>query len=757
MVSGLMNNPLRKRYKLELKDRAARYISILIIFILMVFIISSFLIVADGVSSAYNNNQIECKVEDGQFTSMVTLDSFVLEEMQQLPISLSPNYYIEEKILEDKLLRIYTLRSTMNIQTLWQGHLPQNQYEIVLDRLFAANNGLSLQDEIIINHKTYLIVGMISLPDYSALFIENTDILMDSFGFGVALVNGDTFQSYQENQVNYNYSYRYDQRDLSEEEKIEISNDMKEIFLKNQIPLKSFIAQKDNQSISFVKDDLGSDVPLIKSFLYIIQVIMTFVFTVIIANAIEEDAAVIGTLFASGYRKKELIIHYLTLPVLVVLLGSIIGNILAYTLGIPLFQGLYYNSYSLSPIQLRLHYEALLLTTLLPITILLLINTTILYFKLSLSPLKFLRRDLKKHKQTKSIKLPNFSFLTRFRIRIILQNKGNYLILFLGILFASFILLFGLCMQPTMNQYLETIKNSTVSEYQYLLKSPLDHEYTDAEKFSIQGLEIYSSMADKNFEVSFYGINEKSIFWDFSTKDLPSNSILISDGLAKKLSIRIGDTITLTNSFTLDTYHLHVYDIVSYPAGFSVFSSMESFNQRLEKEAHYFNGYFSNSPLTIPSDYLLTTITASEISSYGNQMLSIFNQMAVICSFTSIVIYFVIFYVLTKIIIDKNTQSISFMKVMGYQEKEVKRLYLKATTLVVIFSLLISLPIIYYAIRYIFIFVYAQISGYIEPYITTTVFIAIFALGLLTYSCINWIHTKRIQKINMGEALKNRE
>ena len=68
--------------------------------------------------------------------------------------------------------------------------------------------------------------------------------------------------------------------------------------------------------------------------LYIVIVIMAFVFGITISNTIRKEAGVIGTLRASGYTRRELILHYMTLPVLVTLIGALIGNILGYTVDV---------------------------------------------------------------------------------------------------------------------------------------------------------------------------------------------------------------------------------------------------------------------------------------------------------------------------------------------------------------------------------------------------------------------------------------
>ena len=76
---------------------------------------------------------------------------------------------------------------------------------------------------------------------------------------------------------------------------------------------------------------MGSDKAMMIMLLYIIIVIMAFVFGITTSNTIAKEAGVIGTLRASGYTKNELIRHYMTLPVIVTLVGALIGNILGYT------------------------------------------------------------------------------------------------------------------------------------------------------------------------------------------------------------------------------------------------------------------------------------------------------------------------------------------------------------------------------------------------------------------------------------------
>ena len=67
---------------------------------------------------------------------------------------------------------------------------------------------------------------------------------------------------------------------------------------------------------------MGSDKAMMIILLYIVIVIMAFVFGITISNTIRRESGVIGTLRASGYTRRELIRHYMALPVLVTLVGA---------------------------------------------------------------------------------------------------------------------------------------------------------------------------------------------------------------------------------------------------------------------------------------------------------------------------------------------------------------------------------------------------------------------------------------------------
>ena len=114
--------------------------------------------------------------------------------------------------------------------------------------------------------------------------------------------------------------------------------------LVEEVTLESFVPQYLNQAITFTGDDMGSDRAMITMLLYMIIVIIAFVFGITISNTIRKEAGVIGTLRASGYTRKELIGHYMALPVIVTLIGAVVGNILGYTALKNVCAGMYYGA-----------------------------------------------------------------------------------------------------------------------------------------------------------------------------------------------------------------------------------------------------------------------------------------------------------------------------------------------------------------------------------------------------------------------------
>lgn len=746
-----MRNPLHKTLKKEFLRNRSRYISLSLVLILMIGVVTGFLSVAYSAKELLIKDQISSKVEDGQLALRDRMDVKTKTKLEALGLKVYEQFYTEQSVSRDTMVRVYRKRFDINRATLHEGRMPNKQTEIALDRLFALKNGYNIRDTIRMSGKSMTITGLISVPDYTSLIQKNSDMMMDPIHFGIAIVTDTGFQTLSTDRMVYSYSYYLDDRELNDFQKQKRADDIQEICIREGAVLENLLTAQMNQAISFLPNDMGSDIPMVQTLLYIILMILAFVFVVISQTMIEEQASVIGTLLASGYTRRELLQHYMMLPTILIIISAGIGNLIGYTLFPNLFTGMYYSNYCLPPLSIQPVWEALLSTTVMPFIFMMLILYVLLKRRLRLSPLRFLRKDLRRHRQRRYIPLHGSSFFQRFRIRIILQNKGSYLVLFLGIIFASFLLMFALILTPSMEQYIRNLEADTRCDYQYLLKAPVQ---ADGEKVTLTSLKVYYVGGDLDLDVTLYGLGPNSGYYTDMTLSSDPKSIVISSDFASKMSLQVGDAITLRNPYRDKAYSFTIQDIYPYNAGFSAYMPRNQLNQLLHEDHTYFNGYLSNQPLDIEEAYVQSVVTRSDLVKINEQMTQAFSQLLPVLTSVSIAIYLVVLYILTRLVTDRNAISMSFLKVMGYTAKEIRSLYLHATTLVVLASLTAALPLCNIALRYLMKFAFMKFTGNLSVYIPGYVYFLVFVTGGVAYLFIKALLTRRIEQMELGYALK---
>ena len=385
-----MKNPLRKRIPRELKSEIGKYLVIFLLMLGTIGMVSGFLVADGSMIKAYNESFEKYNIEDGNFRTGEKVYRGQREAMEEQGIKIYENYYIEEALTNGSTMRFFKNRDEVDKVCIMEGRLPKTTGEIAIDRMYADNNSLKIGDTLSSGDKTWKIAGLIALSDYSALFQNNNDSMFDAVKFGVSVVTPEEFDSLDQEKLQYNYSWIYDKKPKDEKEEKEVSEDlMKEMG--KVVTLENFVPRYQNQAIIFTGDDMGGDKAMMVMLLYIVIAIMAFVFGITTGNTITKEAGVIGTLRASGYTGNELIRHYMTLPVLVTLAGALAGNVLGYTVFKDVCAGMYYGSYSLPTYVTVWNAEAFLMTTVVPIVIMVLVNYGILHHKMRLSPLKFLR------------------------------------------------------------------------------------------------------------------------------------------------------------------------------------------------------------------------------------------------------------------------------------------------------------------------------------------------------------------------------
>lgn len=760
-----MRNPLNKRFLRELKGELAKYIVIFVFMTAVIGLISGFLIADGSMYDTYNKSFEKYNIEDGNFELYSKADESVIDKLEKENVTIYENFYKEENVVrhnnikndEDSqsTLRFYVNREEVDKVDLMEGSLPEDINEIAIDRMYAVNNDIKVQDTLTVGSRILKVTGLVALSDYSSLFSDNSDTMFDSLKFGVGVVSQKCFDAYDDTHIHYVYSWLYDNKPEDDKEAKLMADDFVKTISANAI-LVNYIPQYINQAIHFTGDDIGSDRSMMIVLLYVLIVIMAFVFAVTTNNTIVKEANVIGTLRASGYTRGELLRHYILLPIIVTIFGALIGNILGYTVFKDIFVATYYGSYSLPTYHTLWNADAFLLTTVVPVIIMLVINIVIIGCRLKLSPLKFLRRDLSGKQKKKAMRLPAFGFFNRFRLRIIIQNMPNYITLFIGILFANVLLLFGIMLGPMLTHYQNEITDKLIAKHQYVLKALVDVDDNAAEKYCVKTLATIEGRL-KSEDVLVYGVKDNSIYADINTASLKDNEVYITNGYADKFRIKKGDKITLKEKYDDNEYEFTVKDMYDYPSSFAIFMSDAAFKNVFDKSEDYYSGYFSDNILDINEKYVATQITLDDLTKVSRQLDRSMGETFNLVKIFAVVLFAVLMFLLTKLIVEKNTTSISMVKILGYSNREISRLYVTSTTIVVAFSVALSIGLSVIIMNYLFRVFMEEISGWISCYYAPHIFPVMFILNITVYAVISFFMMAKIKKIPMDEALKTVE
>lgn len=760
-----MRNPLNKRFLRELKGELAKYIVIFVFMTAVIGLISGFLIADGSMYDTYNKSFEKYNIEDGNFELYSKAEESVIDKLEKENVTIYENFYKEENVVrhnnikndEDSqsTLRFYVNREEIDKVDLMEGSLPEDINEIAIDRMYAVNNDIKVQDTLTVGSRILKVTGLVALSDYSSLFSDNSDTMFDSLKFGVGVVSQKCFDAYDDTHIHYVYSWLYDNKPEDDKEAKLMADDFVKTISANAI-LVNYIPQYINQAIHFTGDDIGSDRSMMIVLLYVLIVIMAFVFAVTTNNTIVKEAKVIGTLRASGYTRGELLRHYILLPIIVTIFGALVGNILGYTVFKDIFVATYYGSYSLPTYHTLWNADAFLLTTVVPVIIMLVINIVIIGCRLKLSPLKFLRRDLSGKQKKKAMRLPAFGFFNRFRLRIIIQNMPNYITLFIGILFANVLLLFGIMLGPMLTHYQNEITDKLIAKHQYVLKALVDVDDNAAEKYCVKTLATIEGRL-KSEDVLVYGVKDNSIYADINTASLKDNEVYITNGYADKFRIKKGDKITLKEKYDDNEYEFTVKDMYDYPSSFAIFMSDAAFKNVFDKSEDYYSGYFSDNILDIDEKYVATQITLDDLTKVSRQLDRSMGETFNLVKIFAVVLFAVLMFLLTKLIVEKNTTSISMVKILGYSNREISRLYVTSTTIVVVLSVALSIGLSVVIMNYLFRVFMEEMSGWISCYYAPHIFPVMFILNITVYAVISFFMMAKIKKIPMDEALKTVE
>lgn len=769
---------MRNLNKRILRGLKAQWSKNLFLFILLFFMISTtsgMLVSSGSIKTLYYELMSTGVVEDGKILFAFDPTDEILKSIEKTNVKVEKAPYVDAKInkikddKDEKTIRLYTNRKNINLPVINEGILAKNKNEIAINRLFAENNNLKIGDNITFKkeffkdnkERSFKIVGLIATPDYNSSFQKSTDLIFNAIDFGVGLVSDKDKDIFNESKLKYQVSYRFNDRNLSEKETKEKNKEVVNSANISKTVLEQ-LPKKDNNAISYLIDDMGGDRPMMIVMLCLMVILLSFIFALSIVSKIQEESEIIGILLANGYKKSELVLNYIANSVIITFLAAVLGNILGYTYFTDSFKDVYYKSFNLPNFTPNFNFEALIITTIIPISIILIFNYLYIYRKLNFTPLDFLRKNLKHYKNKRKLKSESElkikkNFLGSFRKSIIKSNRGDYVAIILGIFITSILFIFGFSAKPTFDNYGNNLKENLFCKYQYVLKAPIEIEDKTAEKYTTISASVYHPIRKADDDILLLGISENSKYFQNTKLPENKNEIIVSEYLSKKLRKYVGDEITIKSKLLDKEKTYKIVGIYKKSSTLSAFVKKEFLNEEIEQKKEFFNGYFSKEKLDIDEKYIATTIDENSMTDVSKQLSEIMEPLINTFIFLSAVFLAGFTYSLMKIITDKNTIQIAYLKIFGYTNREISKIYIRPVTLTVLLSLIALIPLEIYTVKQIMYYSMLKFSGYLELDISPKIVIMSIVITIATYLFVSILQFYRISKMNFSEVLKNRE
>ncbi|KNF08962.1 ABC-type transport system, involved in lipoprotein release, permease component [Gottschalkia purinilytica] len=731
---------INKKVIRDLKENFIKNLIFTLLIILSISLLIGFNRSMNGSIDSINKFYKQYNVEDGQFIVLEDIDASDI--LDKFNIKIEKMEYYDYKLSDNETIRIFKERKNINRYQVTEGKKLRNKKEILIDSWFAKKHNYRVNDTIEINKNGYKLKGFAISPDYVNTLKTKYDFLFNPKYFGIAYVSEDDFENF--NDTKFYYSFK-----SSKEERKKLKK-----YIKENYTLLDWINKEDNSRINNVINDLKGPKELSKIICTMLNIVVAFVIALSIKKRIKDESSIIGTLYSLGYNKKELLIHYIKIPILLSVIGSLIGYVIGIIISKPLIMT-QSNQYNFPIITLSNFNNLLLKGLIIPIVIILVVNIHIIRKDLSKKPLNLLYslESNKINKLEEIFRFENVEFNKRFRIKGMLRDIESIIVLTLGIFLSSLIILISFGLKDSINKYVKNIKEDINYKYLYFITTETIDDRKEGEKTLIKELKL------KNSKVTIQGIEEDSRYLDLKDtkgKSINYNKVMIADTVAKKLNIHKGDKITLYDEIEDKYYFIKAEKIVKYTNGQFIFMPINKLNKLLNKE-NSFNGLMSNEKLNLDEKMVFTDIEKKMIVTSTEELMKMFKIIIYILIIVSIVITIGIIYLIMSMVIEKNKIGISLFKILGYNNNEISRLFIEGNIVFVIVSFLMAIPICKVLINIFCKKILEGLSIFIEAHIYKSNILIAFTFIFISYIISNFIVKKEILNIHATEVLKNRE
>ena len=642
-------------------------------------------------------------------------------------------------------LRLFAATEKLDLYTVSEGRKIEAADDIVVTYRYAKANHIAVGDTLHLAGRDFQVCGLGMKPDYAIMLYDLSESAADKEGFGIGIIGKDAMESLGGTVF---YSVRYKDQSLEKDFR-------KTVYEKYQTI--EYLERSANSRISLMyreADDLSAEFSL---YCPIIMIVVIAVIAMVLARTVRREGKTIGTLMALGYRKSELIRHYMAYGMIPAVAGDILGVLFCIPFS-RMFCGFFFGDAEDIAYEVKIPWGLLAVALLLPLVVYGLVSYLVLcgVLKVEIIPL------LKGIHQEKTSRILNGSQAKLgviYNIRTVCVNRFRSITLVIGIAVATLCIVLGGAFQDA---YADLLENKVPyamlgGQYEYGFNTYQSdgNPYGGDAVFDVS----FGAKADDS-RFNLIGFDDENQFADLCSEDgepLSGKKYYMTSAAAVRYGIAAGDTFCFYNTVTLEETEVVIDGIVKNDILSLVLTGKENAAAILERPADEYNVIISREKLAIPGELLKKSSSLQDYRDMVEHLSSTAGIVLKLLKVLGVCICILIVVMICGMITEESSRNISMLEILGYRDREVRSFVLSSGHLLVPVGFVIGVPLGYLT-AYSMVLASAQSSGMrMSLPVRAETILAAFVFVLVAYILALALSGRKIHRVDMAESLKNVE
>lgn len=740
---------LFKKVSRTMSEHKGIYLGAFYLVLLCSMLFVAMVMAASNLRTIYDTFTTENMLADAEF--YLSSDINIEELEQRFNARFEKSSVADYETSPGQTLRIFSRNEALNRHAVLKGE-ELDEDSILLDPTFVRANKINIGNTIEISGREYKVAGTMALPNYMYVIRSREEMINNPKTFGIAVLSRSNMGRIP-GKADF-YSVRFADRENVHAQETE---------------LKSYILTHGTQVLNWQSMEKKSQVSLVRMEVDVlgmmsrvspaaIILLTSVLLSMLLKRMVQKESAIIGTLYALGYRKKELIAHYMMFPFIITGYGAVLGAALGMFLVKFMIQFLLM-AFPMPMQTVALNWFAPALGIVIPMLVVCPPAYLVVSRILGHSPAELMKGAKLSDRSNfieRALNLEGFRFKTKFQIREQVRSLARTGFLLFGVIIATVLLLYGLTLQSSMDYMLkEGIQSLYNLKHEYVYNQPQSGQpVAGTEQFNA----IYVTL-DEDRDNSFAIVGALPNSTRLSLQDLNGNKltpdrIIATKMLADKFGIQAGDMLNVVSDDTLAEYTLTVDAVASSYAGEFLFMPLSDLNAMLKAPSDTYIGIWTDAPLTFPEGTIRSTKSIDAIVAGMRNMIDQTGILVYTLTVTAFVLGIVILYIVTSLVIEENRHTISLFKIFGYKRKEVNSLLLNSNLFPVILGYLLGVPVLLGSVTALMKTLSTDLQMTIPVRLSPLYMLLGFIIVMLTYEVSKMASRKKISKVPMSEALK---